>query len=72
MGTFNKMAKCSNLSSEEINQKQREWFIDYWVNYMMVHSDEEWSKQQNDLINSILQSAKQWSREEFLELKSKL
>lgn len=54
---------------EDSNQRQREWFIDYWVNYMKTHSDEEWSRQQNVLINSILQSAKQWSREEFLKLK---
>ena len=54
---------------EKSNQQQREWFVNYWVNYMKTHSDEEWSRQQNVLINSMLKSAKQWSREEFLELK---
>lgn len=54
---------------KDSNQKQRDWFIDYWVNYMKTHPDKEWSQQQNMLINSILQSAKQWSRKEYLELK---
>ena len=43
-------------------------FIDYWVEYIKTHSDEEWSRQQNVVINSQLQSAKQWSREEYLDL----
>ncbi|MBU0470851.1 MAG: hypothetical protein KKA62_03925 [Nanoarchaeota archaeon] len=54
---------------DESNKKQREWFIDYWVNFMKNNPDEEWSRQQNVLIDSILQSAKQWSRKEYLELK---
>ena len=53
------------------NQKQREWFIDYWVNYMKTHSDQDWSKQQNFLINSVLKSAHQFSREDFLKFKGK-
>ena len=55
--------------SKQLNQKQREEFIDYWVNYMKTLPDKEWSKQQNVLINSMLQSAKQWSREDFLNLR---
>lgn len=54
---------------EDSNKKQREEFIDYWVNYMKNHSDKEWSKQQNLLINSVLKSATQLSRKEYLELK---
>jgi len=54
----------------EESNNQREWFIDYWVSYMKTHSDKEWSRQQNVLINSMLKSAKQWSREEYLKLKS--
>jgi hypothetical protein len=34
------------------NMEERLNFIDYWVNYIKTHSDEEWSKQQNVLINS--------------------
>ncbi len=54
---------------DESNQRQREWFIDYWVNYMKNHSDKEWSSQQNVLINSVLQTAMQLSRKEYLKLK---
>ena len=34
------------------NAKERLEFIDFWVNYIKEHSDEEWSEQQNVLINS--------------------
>ena len=51
------------------NKKQREEFIDLWVDFIKNHPDEEWSNQQNVLINSMFKSAKQWSRKEFLELK---
>lgn len=54
---------------EESNQQQREWFIDYWVKYMKTHSDKEWSNQQNVLINSVLKTATQLSREEYLRFK---
>jgi hypothetical protein len=27
-------------------------FIDFWVNYIKTHSDKEWSKQQNLIIDS--------------------
>lgn len=33
------------------NAKERIEFIDMWVNYMKTHSDEEWSEQQNEVIN---------------------
>lgn len=56
---------------EDSNKKQREWFIDYWVNFIKGHSDKEWSRQQNVLINSILKSTKQLSREEYRELKKR-
>jgi len=36
------------------NQKERDWFIDYWAEYIKTHSDREWSQQQADLIDSIL------------------
>lgn len=40
-----------------INQRQREEFIDFWVQYIKTHPDEEWSRQQNILINSGLKVA---------------
>lgn len=55
--------------NDKSNQKQREWFINYWVDYIKTHPDAEWSRQQNILINSVLQSAKQWSRQEYIQLK---
>lgn len=51
--------------SKDLNQKQREEFIDFWVEYIKTHSDKEWSRQQNILINSVLQSVTQISREEY-------
>jgi hypothetical protein len=46
------------INKEEIereikkNYKERLDFIKFWVNYIKTHSDEDWSKQQNILINS--------------------
>jgi len=54
---------------EDYNQKQREEFIDFWVKFVKTHKDSEWSKQQNLLINSQLQGAKQLSRKEYLEFR---
>lgn len=54
---------------EDFNQKQRAWFIDYWVNYIKTHPDKDWSRQQNLLINSVLKSVTQSSREEYLQFK---
>ncbi len=54
---------------EDFNKKQREWFVDYWVNYIKTHPDKDWSRQQNLLINSVLKSVTQSSREEYLKFK---
>lgn len=43
---------------KEENAKDRLAFIDFWANYVRTHTDEEWSKQQNILINSQLKSVK--------------
>lgn len=41
----------------KLNNKQRlEWVI-YWADYMGKVSNEVWSKQQADLINSVMRSA---------------
>ena len=34
------------------NNEERINFIKYWVNYIKTHTDQEWSQQQNILINS--------------------
>ena len=39
------------------NEEERLAFIDAWVRYIKTHSDKEWSRQQNTLINSQLESA---------------
>ena len=36
------------------NQQDREWMIKYWAKYIRENSDREWSKQQKDLIDSVL------------------
>jgi len=38
----------------EINKKDREWMIKYWANYIRTHSDKDWSIQQKELIDSII------------------
>ncbi|MBI2151918.1 hypothetical protein HYU21_04290 [Candidatus Woesearchaeota archaeon] len=49
----------------------RKGFIDYWVDYMKTHTDAEWSRQQNVLINSVLKTVKQPSAKEYMERKKK-
>ncbi|MFD1687471.1 hypothetical protein [Halobellus litoreus] len=39
------------------NTEQRRAMIKRWAEYVRTHEDEEWSRQQNRLINSQLQSA---------------
>lgn len=57
------------IFDKESNKKEREWFIDYWAEFVKTQPDEKWSKQQKDFINSVFKSAKQWSRKEYLEFK---
>ncbi|WP_256546831.1 hypothetical protein [Halobellus inordinatus] len=39
------------------NTEQRRAMIKQWAEYVRTHDDREWSRQQNRLINSQLQSA---------------
>jgi len=41
------------------NFEERLRFIDFWAEYIKNHSDEDWSRQQNMLINSQLKSARE-------------
>ncbi len=34
------------------NAEERLKFVDYWADYVKTHSDKEWSRQQNVVINS--------------------
>ena len=55
----------------KINNEDRMWFVEYWANYVKTHSDKEWSRQQNVLINSIMQNAKnsKLTPKEYLRIK---
>ena len=40
------------------NAQERLEFVEFWAEYIRSHSDEEWSKQQNELINSQIRNVK--------------
>ena len=50
------------------NQKERFRFVDQWADYVRSHQDKEWSRQQNLIINSCLQTAS-LTKEQFLVMK---
>lgn len=50
------------------NNKERLEFVDKWAEYVRDNSDEEWSRQQNILINSGLASVN-ISKEDYLDMK---
>ena len=43
------------------NKEDRLNFIEFWANYVRTHSDEEWSRQQSVLIDSVIKSAREKS-----------
>lgn len=60
------------MAESNQDQKQREEFVIFWADFVKTHPDEEWSAQQNVLINSQLKSAHQFTREEYLKFKEEL
>ncbi|MFT4344141.1 MAG: hypothetical protein ACMXYE_05350 [Candidatus Woesearchaeota archaeon] len=56
------------MNFKEQNAKERLLFVERWANYVKTHPDKDWSKQQNIIINSSLQSANM-TREQYLEMK---
>ena len=44
------------------NAEQRRVMIKRWAEYVRTHDDEEWSRQQNKLIDSQLQTANEMAR----------
>ena len=56
------------------NKQDRLNFVKYWANYVRTHSDKEWSRQQNVLINSIMQNAKnsKLTKEQYLRIKGEM
>jgi hypothetical protein len=51
------------------NQKERFRFIDQWAEYVRTHSDQDWSAQQNVIINSCLRTASM-TKEQYLAMKN--
>ena len=47
----------SAKTDKEKNFIERLEFIKFWAEYVKTHSDEDWSKQQNMLIDSQIESA---------------
>ena len=47
----------SAKTDKEKNFIERLEFIKFWAEYVKTHSDEDWSKQQNILIDSQIESA---------------
>ena len=56
------------MNFAEKNNKERMEFVEKWAEYVRTHSDKEWSRQQNAVINSALKSASM-TKEEFLKMK---
>ena len=56
------------MSFTSKNQKERMRFVDKWAEYVKTHSDKDWSRQQNMVINSSLKSASM-TREQFFKMK---
>ncbi len=57
----------------EKNRQERLWFVNYWAEYVKTHPDKDWSKQQNVLINSMMQNSKNYplTKEQYLEIKER-
>ena len=56
------------MSFTRKNQDERMRFVDKWAEYVRTHSDRDWSKQQNIVINSSLKSASM-TKEQFFKMK---
>ncbi|MBU3957960.1 MAG: hypothetical protein KKB25_02710 [Nanoarchaeota archaeon] len=56
---------------KEINKQDRDWYVEFWANYVRTHKDSEWGRQQNVFINSLMQGARQAkiSAEDYLRIK---
>jgi len=39
---------------ENKNKEDREWMIRYWAKYIRNHPDKVWSRQQKELIDSLV------------------
>lgn len=48
--------------SQRANREERRAFIRRWAEFVRAHDDEEWSRHQNKLIDSQLQTANELAR----------
>lgn len=57
-----------------LNDEDRMWFVEYWARYIKTHPDNDWSRQQNILINSAIQSARaaKLTPKQYLEIKGEV
>ena len=62
------------LKPGRTNNEDRMNFVRYWANYVKTHPDKVWSRQQNILINSMIQSAKHsnLTPKQYLKMKGEL
>ena len=37
------------------NNEDRVWMVKHWANYVRTHPDRDWSEQQKELIDSLIQ-----------------
>ena len=56
------------MSFTSKNHEKRIHFVDKWAEYVKTHSDKNWSKQQNVIINSSLKHASM-TKEQFFKMK---
>src|SRR3989338_8209491 len=52
------------------NKEERMNFVEYWAEYVRTHSDKEWSKQQNSLIQNAKNS--KLTKEQYLRIKGEI
>ena len=68
MKNYKRMNKEEIKKDKNRNFMERIWFIKYWANYIKTHSDEEWSKGQAILIDSQLQSARDFYKKNKMKI----
>ena len=67
-------SECERKREEFLAKRREErlkW-VGFWADYVRTHSDREWSRQQKNLIDSQIQSARQFriSKETYLKMKA--
>ena len=63
--------KKGYLSFIQENEKDRRRYVCKWAEYVRMHDDKDWSRQQNVIINSALRSANM-TREQFFKMKKEI